>query len=83
MELIKAMSGGKGALDAWLECHNEDDVREAILALASPAETLRDKLAATAMTVFLRNALDNEITFDGFDSFDDVHVHRARPSPDR
>lgn len=37
----------------------------------------RDKLAAAAMLVFLRNALDNEITFDGFDSFDEMISEQA------
>ena len=41
-KLADALRGGKGSLDAWLECCNEDEVRAAILALVSPTETLRD-----------------------------------------
>lgn len=57
MELIKAMNGGKGALDAWLECHSEDAVRAAIMALVSPTETLRDKFAGQAMQALVTDGL--------------------------
>lgn len=39
--------------------------------------TLRDYFAAKAMPAFLQNALDNEITFDGFDSFDGMIAEQA------
>jgi hypothetical protein len=45
-DLLKALNGGKGELDAWLETQNEADVRAAIIDLMSPQETLRDKFAA-------------------------------------
>ncbi len=48
-ELLKALNGGKGSLDAWLEVCSEDEVRAAILGLVSPTETLRDKFAGRAM----------------------------------
>lgn len=49
MELIEALNGRQGYLDAWLETKNEAEVREAIKKLISPEETLRDKFAAKAM----------------------------------
>lgn len=29
-KFISAVNGGKGELDAWLECHSEDEIRNAI-----------------------------------------------------
>ena len=39
--------------------------------------TLRDYFAAKAMAALLQNALDNEITFDGYDSFDGMIAEQA------
>lgn len=48
-ELLEALNGPNGAVDAWLETHSEREVRTAIRALMAPEETLRDKFAAKAM----------------------------------
>lgn len=48
-DLLKALNGGKGELDAWLETQNEEELRTAILDFISPQETLRDKFAAKAL----------------------------------
>lgn len=39
--------------------------------------TLRDYFAAKAMPSLLQNALDNEVTFDGYDSFDGMLAEHA------
>ena len=39
--------------------------------------TLSDYFAAKALPALLQNALDNEITFDGFDSFDGMIAEQA------
>ena len=39
--------------------------------------TLRDLIAIEAMSALLRNALDNEISFDGYDSFDGMIADQA------
>ena len=39
--------------------------------------TMRDYFAAKAMAALLQNALDNEITFDGYDSFDGMIAEQA------
>jgi len=43
---------------------------------------LRDYMAAKAMTVLLANALDNEISFDGYDSFDGMIAELAYAQAD-
>lgn len=55
-ELLSALHGERGELDAWLESRNEKEVRAAILALVSPPETLRDKFAAKAMQGYVTRA---------------------------
>ena len=36
-DFVRALHGEKGALDAWLECYNETEVRAHVLALIQPA----------------------------------------------
>ncbi|MFC0666208.1 hypothetical protein ACFSKY_22500 [Azotobacter chroococcum] len=55
MNLIEALNGGNGALDAWLETQSEVEVRAAIKALISPEETLRDKFAAKALAALINH----------------------------
>lgn len=52
-ELRAALDGEKGTLFTLLESHTEGEIREAILSLESPQETLRDKFAARAMQAAL------------------------------
>ena len=44
--------------------------------------TLRDLIAIEAMSALLRNALDNEISFDGYDSFDGMIAELAYAQAD-
>lgn len=54
-EFLSALHGKRGDLNAWLVSRDEKEVREAIMALVSPQETLRDKFAAKAMEGSLSN----------------------------
>ena len=49
-ELMKALNGRKGDLDAYLEVNNEDEIRAAILGLIeNVAKTKRDEFAGQAL----------------------------------
>ncbi len=54
-DLWEALNGKKGALDGYLEVHNEQEVREHILALLEHkgGETLRDEFAGKAMQAII------------------------------
>jgi hypothetical protein len=48
-DLQEVLGGSLSALDAYLEVRDAREIRDDILALVSPQETLRDKFAAKAM----------------------------------
>ena len=46
MAFVEAINGSRGSLDAWLECNNEAEVREHILAYADHHNAARQACVA-------------------------------------
>jgi hypothetical protein len=45
-DFIKALNGGRRALDEWLECNNEQECRDAMLgAIQKAGEVMRERCA--------------------------------------
>lgn len=63
--LMAVVKGPKGELDAWLELHDEDEVRAAILA-AYHKMPLRDDFAAKALVGLLSGSPDADCGPDGY-----------------